>query len=117
MVTKFFKKELLKLQANFNTAFGESPTCDLKIREAALVAIIWLGLYEKRISQAKDTDSVRHQIKEFVHAGDVLNGLFDRIQTQCGERSPHGESRGIDRRSRGLPILQEHLPSGASQAR
>ena len=117
MVTNFFKRELVKLQTNFNTAFGENPTFDLKLRETVLVAIIWLGLYEKLISQAKDTDSVRQEIKDFVHARDVLNDLFDRIQNQCGERSLYGEASCIDRRSRGLPALRKHLPGSASQAR
>lgn len=117
MVANFFKRELVKLQVNFNNTFGDNPVCDLKVRQAALLSIIWLGLYEQRISQAKGADSVRREIREFIHARDVLSGFFDRIHTQCGERSPHGESRGIDRRSRGLPVLQEHLPGGASQAR
>ncbi len=117
MTISFFKKELDKLRTRFNETFVETQTCNLKLRQTALVAIIWLGVSEKRINEALDKNLVRKEIKEFIRARDVLNNLFIRMKNQQKERSDHETQGSFNRRDRELPHLREHLSGGTSQTR
>ncbi len=117
MTINFFKKELNKLRTRFNETFGETQTCNLQLRQAVLVAIIWLGVSEKRINETPDKNLVRKEIKEFIRARDVLNSLFNLLKDQQKERSDHETQGSLHRRDRELPHLREHLSGGTSQTR
>ncbi len=110
MTINFFKKELDKLRTRFNETFGETQTCNLKLRQAALVAIIWLGVSEKRINEAPVKNLVRKEIKEFIRARDVLNNLFNRLQDQQSGRRELQREIDIGPGIENLPCAQEHYP-------
>ena len=92
MTAHFFEKEVRKIQKRFNQAFGETCTFCIQARYAALLAICWLGILEKRMARMKDRP--RESIQEFIRIRDTLNKLFNRMEKQKKER------RGYEKRTK-----------------
>lgn len=86
MPVNFFATELRKVQDRFNQTLGEMVVFNIKTRQNTILAIIGMGLLEKKISSATNKEKVRPDIKRFMRTQKTLTNLFDDI-----ERSNHVE--------------------------
>ena len=86
MQIDFFEAELLKARQRFNETFGRLSVCNLGYRYAAIMAVAWLGVLSRKISGARDKDSVRKEIQEFVEKRNTLNKLFSMVEREIKER-------------------------------
>ena len=86
MPVNFFATELQKIQDRFNQTFGKMVVFNIKTRQQTILAIVGMGLLEKRISSTTNKEKVRPDIKDFMRTHKTLTNLFDDI-----ERSNHVE--------------------------
>jgi len=86
MPIDFFEKELRKARRRFNKTFGMQKVCNLKLRQAVILAIGFLGKACDEIKKADKKDDVRDEIEKFMKNRNVLNNLFNRLEQQQKER-------------------------------
>lgn len=89
MSINFFDTEVKKAQDRFNQTFGKETVCDLKLRQAVILAICFLSNEARKISNAVHKDEVRTQIKKFMKTKTTLNKLFDQFERERQERRKH----------------------------
>ena len=87
MATDFFKKEVLKAQERFNQTFGLMTVCDLRQRQGAILAVVFLGMIADKIGKEKNRDHARDKIRNFMKTRDILHRLFDRVENQQTEQN------------------------------
>ena len=92
MSVDFFESELGKARNRFNNVFGELIVCDLKVRQALILAICWMGVLKRKIDSEKDKETVRSEIKKFVKYRDLVNTVLNRVETEFHERRTYGHS-------------------------
>ena len=83
MPIDFFQSELYKIQDRFNQTFGKLVVCNVNTRMRVMLAIIFLGILERKIMAKNDRDD----IKRFIRTKDTLNKFFDHFE----RRSDHVE--------------------------
>ena len=88
MATDFFKKEVLKAQERFNQTFGLLTVCDLRQRQKAILAVIFLARIADKIGKEKNRDNARDKIRKFMRTRDILYRLFDRVERHQAEQTP-----------------------------
>jgi hypothetical protein len=87
MPVDFFETELTKVRDRFNGTFGSVTVCNIRTRQNVILAIIGMGLSQRKISAAGDKDSVRPDIQRFVKTRNNLNKIFN----QFGKENHHVE--------------------------
>jgi len=92
MAIDFFQKELKKTQERFNQTFGLLCLCDLRMRQAAILSICFLGNLERKIKGAVNKDKVREEIKKFMRIRNVLNSAFDQIENHIKRKGDYAKS-------------------------
>ena len=92
MPVDFFEKEVRSARERFNQTFGVIDVCDLKTRRSTILAIISLGLLVGKIKKAKHKDDVRDEIKRFMKTKTVLDGVFNQLQKDQGERRIYADA-------------------------
>ena len=92
MPVDFFEKEVRSARERFNQTFGVIDVCDLKTRRSTILAIISLGLLVGKIKKAKHKDDVRDEIKRFMRTKTVLDGVFNQLQKDQGERRNYADA-------------------------
>ena len=122
MPVDFFEKEVTKAQQKFNQTFGTLKTCDIKLRQSAILKICGLGCLRNKIVKAADRDQVRDEICHFMKIRNILNNVFNSIEAYQKERrhfendqrtSKHGGN--CLRQGENLPELRQHVSVGMAQ--
>jgi len=122
MPVEFFEKEVTKAQQKFNQTFGTLKTCDIKLRQSAILKICGLGCLRNKIVKAEDRDQVRDEICHFMKIRKTLNNVFNSIEAYQEERrhfendqrtSKHGSN--CLRQGENLPALRQHVSVGMAQ--
>jgi hypothetical protein len=85
MPLDFFEKELGKVQLRFNQTFGVMPLCNPKTRTMAILAIVQMGILQKKIMRNKK----KEDISRFVKIKDLLNKVYAILMKES-ERRQHG---------------------------
>ena len=99
MSINYFEVELYKVQKRFNEIFGDLIVCNLKMRQALILAISWLGVLKNKIDTGKNKEVTRENIGKFVTHRNRINKIFDRIEGELRQRRKHGNSKNT-----GVPI-------------
>ena len=89
MPVDFFETELGKVRERFNQTFGRMTVCNIKTWQSVILAIVSIGLLQKKISSAHSKDEVRQDIQRFVKTRNVLNNIFNSIENHQKERRDH----------------------------
>ena len=89
MSVDFFEKELRKAQNRFNTVFCELFVCNLKVRQTLILAITWMGVLKRKIHEKEDKDLARDDIRKFVKYRNLVNDVFNNIESELEERRPY----------------------------
>lgn len=76
MAIDFFQNELHKVQDRFNQTFGRMVVCNINTRQRVMLAIISLGLLERKIMETHK----RSDIQRFIRTRNVLNKFFDQFK-------------------------------------
>ncbi len=76
MKIDFFEKELQKMQARFNQTFGCHVVCNLKSRQAVILAVVYLEILCRKIRKVNRTDQARGEIQKFIRVRNTLNNIF-----------------------------------------
>ena len=85
MAIDFFEKEVKRSQTRFNETFGIMTVCNVETRQRAILAIIFLNRLKDKIKTADGHDKAREEIKKFVRTRDILNRIFNQIETHLSE--------------------------------
>ena len=116
MPIDFFEKEVEKSQELFNQTYGAVVVCNLKLRQAAILSIISLGLLCRKITTAKRKHEMKEDIQTFMRIRNTLNNhfnqLIERRRHETNTRHPEqsGDGTGNSRRDGDhLQELREHL--------
>ena len=86
MAVDFFKKELGRIQTDFNRTFGTMPLCNPRVRIRTIFAIVQMGVLQKQIRK----ENRKEDISKFVKTRDKLNEIFAtliRERRQYGNRA------------------------------
>ena len=86
MSVDFFEKEVTRAQCKFNQTFGMLKTCDIKLRQSAILKICGLGCLRNKIVKAAGKDQVRDEICSFMKIRGILNNVFNTIEDYQKER-------------------------------
>ena len=116
MPIDFFEKEVEKSQERFNQTYGVMVVCNLKLRQAAILSVISLGLLCRKITSAKRKHEMKDDIQAFMRIRNTLNNHFNLLI----ERKRHETNTRHSRQSDGgtgnsrqdsnhLQALREHL--------
>ena len=120
MPIDFFEKEVMKARKKFNQTFGKRTVCDLRLRQSAILAIVFLGRLGNRIMDANNKDDVKAEIQKYMKTKEILSNLFTKIEEHQKERrnnvnrnietGRNADGRGTGkRRRRNLPELRQHF--------
>ncbi|MBT6341519.1 MAG: hypothetical protein HOJ48_19725, partial [Desulfobacula sp.] len=82
MTVDFFKKELGRIQAEFNRTFGTMPLCNPKIRTRVVFTILRMGILKQKIQKRKR----KEDISTFVKTKDNLNRIFSTLIKESERR-------------------------------
>ena len=82
----FFEKELQKVKDRYNQTYGAMIVCNLRLRQAAILSIINLGLLCRKITDAKHRYEIKEDIRDFIKIRETLNKHFNQLL----ERMHHG---------------------------
>ena len=99
MAIDFFTSELHKVQDRFNQTFGKMIVCNINTRQRIMLAIISLGLLERKIMEAQNKDLVRTEIQRFIRGRNVLNRHFDEVERRMQDVE-HTRKRKVGENSR-----------------
>ena len=80
-VIDFFEKEVKRLQERFNATFGQERTMNMRARYLAILAICQAGILARSVRETSDEKSIGEMTREFCNIREVMNGLFDRIES------------------------------------
>jgi hypothetical protein len=86
MPVDFFGEAVKSAQQKFNQTFGELTTCNIRLRQSAILKICGLGCLRKKIVKAADRDQVRDEIRSFKKIRETLNNVFNIIEDYQKER-------------------------------
>ncbi len=75
MKIDFFEKEVKKAQERFNQFFGTQTVCNIEERHAAIMAICWLSVLNKRIKENAENAEL---VREFIKYRNKLNKYFNQ---------------------------------------
>ena len=93
----FFEKEVQSARDRFNQTFGKLELCDLKLRQATILAVCSLGVIARRINNTVNKERQRGKIKQFMKTRKVLINTFNRVETYQKERREDGNPDGNSR--------------------
>ncbi len=85
MPVDFFETEVRKAQDRFNQTFGVMAVCNIRMRQSVILAIVQMGLLQRKIAKSRDKDLVREEIKRFVRARDVLKNVFNQAEQEINK--------------------------------
>jgi hypothetical protein len=92
MPIDFFEKEVEKSEEKFNQTYGVMVVCNLKLRQAAILSIISLGLLCRKITAVKRKHEMKDDIQTFMRIRNTLNNhfnqLIDRRRHETNTRHP-----------------------------
>jgi hypothetical protein len=115
MPIEFFTSDLQKTYERFNQSFGRMIVCNVNTRQRIILAIISLGLLERKITAEGNKDLVRSEIQMFIRTQNILNQYFDEIERRHYEKCTDG--RGSKRQDgQCLPGMSEHLQDRMAQS-
>ena len=100
MTVGFFQGEIQKAQDRFDAIYGGRHVCDLEVRNGLVIAISWMGVLKKRVIRTSGKGTSRADIQKFVRSRDIVNSIFNRIETELGERGCHGNAGNVAERSK-----------------
>ena len=86
MPVDFFGEAVKSAQQRFNQTFGELTTCNIRLRQSAILKICGLGCLRNKIIKAADSDQVREEICSFRKIRKTLNNVFNTIEDYQKER-------------------------------
>ena len=116
MPIDFFEKEVEKSQERFNQTYGVMVVCNLKLRQAAILSVISLGLLCRKITAAKRKHEMKDDIQAFMRIRNTLNNhfnlLIERRRHETNTRHSRQSDGGTDNSRRDdnhLQELREHL--------
>jgi hypothetical protein len=92
----FFEKEVRRLQERFNATFGQAKTVNMMARSLTIMAICRAGILVRSVRETEDEQKIGVMTRDFCRIREVINGLFDRIESEQ-ERRGHGQT--TDKRS------------------
>ena len=98
MPVEFFEKEVTKAQQKFNQTFGTLKTCDIKLRQSAILKICGLGCLRNKIVKAADKDQVRDEICSFMKIRGILNNVFNTIEDFQKQRRDFDNDKNISKK-------------------
>ena len=78
MNAKYFENEVVEARRRFNQTFGTQVICNLKLRQAVILNVCWLGVLANQISIARDGEKAKPLVKHFIRINNSLNKFFDR---------------------------------------
>ena len=91
MTIDFFEKEVQKMQARFNQTFGHHVVCNLKARQAVILAVVYLETLCRKIRKINRADLARDEIQKFIRVRNTLNNIFKMFDNPAGERNKHAD--------------------------
>lgn len=115
MPINFFEKEVEKSQERFNQTYGVMVVCNLKLRWAAIMSIVNLGLVCRKITAAKRKHEMKDDIRTFMRIRKTLNNHFNQLTkrrhhgTNDGDRGDADAARNIERVGDYLQEMRQHL--------
>jgi hypothetical protein len=92
MKVDFFEKELTRVRERFNQTFGKQLACDLQTRAEIIIAVIHMGLLGNKITNAKDKEMVRDDMRMFIKQRNALTKIFINVEKFWEERRRHEKS-------------------------
>jgi hypothetical protein len=99
MKVNFFEKELIKVCERFNQTFGKQLVCDLQTRAVVTISIIHMGLLGNKITNVKDKEMVRDDIRMFIKKRNALTIIFNNAEKFWEERRRYEKGNQKGKRS------------------
>ena len=85
LVIDFLEKEMGKLTTRFSKNFGGRIIFDLQARQYSFFSICQAGIFStavKAAAEKRDKETVKNMTREFCNIRDVLNNLFDYMESE-----------------------------------
>jgi hypothetical protein len=98
MPVDFFEKEFTMVCERFNQTFGKQTVCNLKTRYRVIIAIIHMGMLNKKIGKTRDKYEVRDDIRMFIRVRNTLMTIFTNAEKVWQERRCYDNGNQADRR-------------------
>ena len=98
MPVDFFEKEFAMVCERFNQTFGKQTVCNLKTRYRVIIAIIQMGMLNKKIGKTKDKYEVRDDIIMFNRVRDTLMTIFSNAERVWQERRCYDNGNQANKR-------------------
>jgi hypothetical protein len=98
MPVDFFEKEFATVCERFNQTFGKQTVCNLKTRYRVIIAIIQMGMLNKKIGKTKDKYEVRDDIIMFNRVRDTLMTIFSNAERVWQERRCYDNGNQANKR-------------------
>ena len=90
MNSRFLERELVNFQKKFNQTFGNRIVHNIKARQAALLAVLHLGVLKEKINKEQNNDKKKKLMTDFVRKRNILNRFF---QETAGQQNQAKEVR------------------------
>jgi hypothetical protein len=78
MKHNYFVRSVIHVRKKFNKVFGSQPVNNIEERQAAILAISWLGVLRNKIQHVKDSLKRKELIVEFNSCLAVVNNFFQQ---------------------------------------
>ncbi len=75
-----FDEMVFEARNRFNHVFGGRTVCNLKARYAAIWAVCWLGVLNKKIRKAESIDEAKEHVRSFKRTFGKLNKFFSNYE-------------------------------------
>ena len=98
MPVDFFEEDVKSAQQRFNQTFGELTTCNIRLRQSAILKICGLGCLRNKIVKAADKDQVREEICSFKKIRKTLNNVFNTIEDFQKQRRGFDNEKNISKK-------------------
>jgi len=86
MAIDFLEKEVKRLQERFDATLGQAKTASIRVRTLALLTICRAHIIAISVRKTSNDQIIRKMTEEFRGIREVMNGLFDRIESERERR-------------------------------